>query len=67
MKIKEGDRVEYKIAMLRLGQHQYEIAHAAGLHESQLSAFLSGRVGLNQRQIAQLQAVLGMEVVDVSV
>ena len=67
MTITEGDRVEFKIAILRLGWHQYQVAMAAGLHESKLSAFLSGRTGLKRSQVAKLRDVLGMEeVVDVS-
>jgi hypothetical protein len=67
MTLKEGDRVEYKIAILKLGCHQYQVAMAAGLHESKLSAFLSGRTGLNRAQLEKLQQVLGLEeVADVS-
>jgi hypothetical protein len=67
MTLKEGDHIEYKIAILRLGWHQYEVAAAAGLHESKLSAFLSGRTGLNRAQLDRLRDVLGLqEVADVS-
>ena len=65
MIITEGDRLHYKLAIVRLGQRQYQVAIAAGLHESKLSAFLSGRVELKPEQIQRLQSVLGLdEVVD---
>ena len=67
MKIREGDRITYKLAILQQGCHQYEIAMRAGLHESKLSAFLNGRTGLNPCQLARLNEVLGLEeIADVS-
>ena len=60
-------RLDYRLAIVRRQLRQYEVAQLAGLHESTLSAFLSGRVRLKRDQVARLQQVLGLEeVADVS-
>jgi hypothetical protein len=61
MTINEGERIDYKIAILRRGCFQYQIAAAAGLTEYRLSMFLRGRGNLKPDQLARLQAVLGLE------
>jgi plasmid maintenance system antidote protein VapI len=61
MTISEGDRLDYKLALVRLGLRQYQVAMAAGLHESKLSAFLTGRVQLKPDQLERLKSVLGLE------
>lgn len=61
MRLDEDTRLDYKLAIVRLGRRQYQVAQLAGLHESTLSAFLTGRIRLKADQVARLQQVLGLE------
>jgi transcriptional regulator with XRE-family HTH domain len=61
MPITEGDRLAFKLAIVRLGCRQYEVAQLVGVHESTLSAFLCGRVTLKGDQLARLREVLRIE------
>jgi plasmid maintenance system antidote protein VapI len=56
----EGARVELKVAIVRLGKHQYEVAHAIGVNENRLSQFLCGRRSLPPDKLTRLEEVLGL-------
>jgi hypothetical protein len=61
----EAERLDYRIAIMRSGRYQYQVAGQAGLSEHQLSMFLRGRLNLKPEQVSRLQDVLGMrEVAD---
>jgi hypothetical protein len=53
-------RLDVKIAILKSGQRQYEIAHASGLSEGRLSRFIRGRELLRPEEELRLRAVLGL-------
>jgi plasmid maintenance system antidote protein VapI len=53
-------RLALKIAILKTGRRQYEVAKAAGIHENLLSAALSGRRALSPETLSRLEQVLGL-------
>jgi len=53
-------RLDFKIAILKSGKHQFEIAHEANLSEGRLSRFLRGREQLRPEEEAKLAAILGV-------
>jgi hypothetical protein len=53
-------RLDFKIAIIRSGQRQYEIAHQSGLSEGRLSRFLRGREQLRPEEELRLRTVLGL-------
>jgi transcriptional regulator with XRE-family HTH domain len=61
-----NSRLEFKLAIIRLGKHQYQIANELGINENRLSQFLCGRRVLPADTIAHLQEILGMEQAGVS-
>jgi hypothetical protein len=54
------ERLPYRIAIMRSGRFQYQLALEAGISETQLSLFLHGRGDLKPDQLARLETVLGM-------
>jgi hypothetical protein len=53
-------RIDYKIAVLASGRHQYEIAKAAKITEGRLSRFIRGRERLRPDEEQRLREVLGL-------
>ena len=53
-------RLDYKLAILKSGRRQYEIAHASGLSEGRLSRFIRGRERLRPEEENRLRTVLGL-------
>lgn len=53
-------RLDYKLAILKSGRYQFEIAHASGLSEGRLSRFIRGREQLRPEEEHRLRAVLGL-------
>jgi hypothetical protein len=53
-------RLDYKIAIIKSGQRQYEIAHESGLSEGRLSRFIRGREQLRPEEEQRLRIVLGL-------
>lgn len=51
-------RLEIKIAIIKTGQPQYQIAQALGVSEYALSKFIRGRGKLQPEQEARLTALL---------
>jgi plasmid maintenance system antidote protein VapI len=53
-------RVDLKVAIVRSGRPQYEIAQELGVPESQLSKFIRGYGALSPEQAKKLREVLGL-------
>jgi hypothetical protein len=53
-------RLDYKLAILKSGRHQFEIAHASGLSEGRLSRFIRGREQLRPDEELRLRTILGL-------
>jgi hypothetical protein len=53
-------RLDFKVAILKSGQRQFEIAHASGLSEGRLSRFIRGRERLRPEEEERLRTVLGL-------
>jgi hypothetical protein len=53
-------RFDYKLAVLKSGRHQFEVAHEAGLSEGRLSRFIRGREQLRPEEEHRLRTVLGL-------
>ena len=53
-------RLDYKIAIIKSGRHQFEVAHASGLSEGRLSRFIRGREHLRPEEEQRLRTVLGL-------
>jgi hypothetical protein len=53
-------RLDVKIAIIKSGRRQYEIAHESGLSEGRLSRFIRGREHLRPEEEQRLRAVLGL-------
>jgi hypothetical protein len=58
----EAMRFDYKLAILKSGRYQFEIAHESGLSEGRLSRFIRGREHLKPEEEQRLRTVLGLEV-----
>jgi plasmid maintenance system antidote protein VapI len=56
----EKTRLELKVAIVRLGKHQYQVAREIGINENRFSAFLCGRRSLPPEKLARLEEVLGL-------
>jgi hypothetical protein len=56
----EAMRFDYKLAILKSGRYQFEIAHESGLSEGRLSRFIRGREQLRPEEELRLRAVLGL-------
>jgi hypothetical protein len=55
-------RLDYKLAILKSGRYQFEIAHDSGLSEGRLSRFIRGREQLRPEEEQRLRTVLGLGV-----
>jgi hypothetical protein len=53
-------RLDYKLAVLKSGRYQFEIAHESGLSEGRLSRFIRGREHLRPAEEQRLRMVLGL-------
>jgi hypothetical protein len=53
-------RLDFKIAILKSGRRQFEIAHESGLSEGRLSRFIRGREHLRPEEEQRLRTVLGL-------
>jgi hypothetical protein len=53
-------RLDVKIAIIKSGRRQYEIAHASGLSEGRLSRFIRDREHLRPEEELRLRTVLGL-------
>ena len=53
-------RLDYKLAILKSGRYQFEVAHASGLSEGRLSRFIRGREHLRPEEELRLRTVLGL-------
>ncbi len=53
-------RLDFKVAILRSGRYQFEIAHEAGLSEGRLSRFVRGREQLRPEEERRLRTILGL-------
>jgi hypothetical protein len=53
-------RLDFKIAVLKSGRHQFEVAHESGLSEGRLSRFIRGREQLRPEEEQRLRTVLGL-------
>ena len=51
-----------KLAIIKTGRYQWEIAREAGIHEARLSKFIRGYGNLSKAEKQQLEAVLGVAV-----
>ena len=56
----EAMRLDFKLAILKSGRHQFEIAHESGLSEGRLSRFIRGREHLRPEEELRLRTVLGL-------
>jgi hypothetical protein len=56
----EAMRLDYKLAILKSGRYQFEIAHESGLSEGRLSRFIRGREQLRPEEEDRLRTVLGL-------
>jgi hypothetical protein len=54
--------VALKLAIVKTGRHQWEIAREAGIHEARLSKFIHGYGNLSEGEKQRLEAVLGVPV-----
>jgi hypothetical protein len=53
-------RLDYKLAILKSGRYQFQIAHDSGLSEGRLSRFIRGREQLRPEEELRLRTVLGL-------
>jgi transcriptional regulator with XRE-family HTH domain len=53
-------RLALKVAILKSGKHQYQIAKEIGVNENGFSAFLCGRRSLPPEKLARLEEALGL-------
>lgn len=51
-------RLDFKLAVLKSGKHQFEIAHEAQLSEGRLSRFIRGREQLRAEEERRLREIL---------
>jgi hypothetical protein len=51
-------RLDFKLAVLKSGKHQFEIAHEAQLSEGRLSRFIRGREQLRADEERRLRELL---------
>ena len=58
--MKEANGVEFKIARIRAGYRQYEVAAQLGIHPCQLSEIESGRRKPSTEVLQQLLQILGL-------
>jgi hypothetical protein len=60
----EGEimRLDYKLAILKSGRYQFEIAHESGLSEGRLSRFIRSREPLRPDEERRLREVLQLPV-----
>ena len=54
-------RLDLKIAIIRSGRHQYEIARTLGASENALSKFIRGHGTLRPEHVEKLYALLGLK------
>jgi hypothetical protein len=54
--------LDVKIAIIKSGRRQYEIAHESGLSEGRLSRFIRGRERLRPEEEQRLRTILGLTV-----
>jgi hypothetical protein len=54
-------RLDFKLAILKSGRYQFEIAHDAGLSEGRLSRFVRGREERRPDEERRLRTVLGLD------
>jgi DNA-binding CsgD family transcriptional regulator len=54
--------IELKLAILKSGKHQWQIAREADISESKLSKHLRGYGHLNEAELCRLSTVLAMDV-----
>jgi hypothetical protein len=52
--------LDFKIAIIKSGRRQYEIAHESGLSEGRLSRFIRGREQLRPEEELRLRTILGL-------
>ena len=53
-------RLDFKMAILRSGKYQFEIAQAINVSEGRLSRFIRGREHLRPEEELRLREVLGL-------
>jgi plasmid maintenance system antidote protein VapI len=53
-------RVDFKVAILKSGRYQFQIASECGLSEGRLSRFIRGREQLRPEEELRLRTVLGL-------
>jgi hypothetical protein len=53
-------RLDYKLAILKSGRFQFQVAHEAGLSEGRLSRFIRGREQLRPEEEKRLRTILGL-------
>jgi transcriptional regulator with XRE-family HTH domain len=53
-------RMDVKVAIIKTGRRQYEIARELGVRESQLSKFVGGYGTLRPEQLEKLASLLGL-------
>jgi inorganic triphosphatase YgiF len=53
--------VTLKLAILKSGKRQWQIAREADIHESRLSKFVQGYGRLNETEKRRLEVVLGVQ------
>ncbi len=54
-------RLDFKLAVIKSGRPQYEIAREVGVPESRLSKFIRGYGSLRPEQVEKLASILGLE------
>ena len=54
--------IHLKLAILKSGKHQWEIAREAGISETKLSKHLRGYGHLNEAELHRLSTVLAIDV-----
>jgi transcriptional regulator with XRE-family HTH domain len=54
-------RLDLKVAIIRSGRHQYEIARAIGVSENALSKFICGHGTLRPEHLEKLNTLLGLK------
>ena len=54
-------RLDLKLAIVKSGRPQYEIARELGVPESSLSKFIGGYGSLRPEQVKKLEAILRVE------
>ncbi len=55
------ERLDLKVAIIRSGRHQYEIARAIGVSENALSKFICGHGILRPEHLEKLNTLLGLK------